>query len=247
MGEFDGRVVVVTGGARGIGLAAVRRFLGAGATVALWDPRSAEAEDALRAEWPDASLHAADVDVRSVTAVRSAAETLVGATGRVDVLINNAGINIGRCPTVDVGEEAWRSVVDTNLTGTLHCTQAVVPHMIARRGGRIVNVSSVLAAYGHPEHAAYVASKSAIAGLTRSWAREFGRFGITVNTVSPGYIRTAMNAGTASAVVDQVAAATPLGRLGEADDVAQVFVWLASAGAAFVTGAVIPVDGGLMV
>ncbi len=244
MRSLEGRVAVVTGGAGGIGLAVVRRFLSAGAFVAVWDPK-ALVLGSLGAEWPG-RLHMTTVDVRKADAVRAAASVLLEKAGRVDILVNNAGVNVGARPTVDLAEADWRAILDTNLTGVLHCVQALAPGMIARRWGRIVNVTSILAEYGHPGHAAYVASKSAIAGVTRSWAREFGRSGVTVNAVRPGYIDTAMNAGTPPQVVEQVVAATPLGRLGQPDDVAGVIAWLSSTDAAFVTGAVIPVDGGLI-
>ncbi len=238
---------VVTGGAGGIGLATVRLLLAEGATVAIWDPQADRAAESLKAEWPADRIHASSVDVRSPEAVDAAAKALVAATGRIDILINNAGVNVGSVPTAELTDATFRRILDTNLGGTLNCVRAVVPHMQARGWGRIVNVSSVLAEYGYPQHASYVASKSAIAGVTRSWAREFGRFGITVNAVRPGFIRTAMNDGYSPQVIAQIAAATPLGRIGEPEDVARVFLWLCSDAASFVTGAVIPVDGGLVI
>ena len=169
------------------------------------------------------------------------------ASGTIQQLANEFRFDLaGRSATAEIDEDAWRLVLDTNLAGTVNCVQAVIPHMTTGGWGRIVNVSSILAAYGHPGHAPYVASKSAIAGLTRTWARELGPLGITVNAVSPGYINTAMNETTPTGIVEQVVSATPLGRIGEPDDVARVFLWLSSDGAAFVTGAVIPVDGGLI-
>jgi 3-oxoacyl-[acyl-carrier protein] reductase len=244
--EFSNRVAVVTGGAGGIGLATVRQFLSAGAAVAIWDVRGEDPADRLSETWQSDRVHRFVVDVRDAALVRKTADEVVRKLGRIDVLINNAGVNIGRRATAEIDEDAWRLVLDTNLAGTVNCVQAVIPHMTKGGWGRIVNVSSILAAYGHPGHAPYVASKSAIAGLTRTWARELGPLGITVNAVSPGYINTAMNETTPAGVVEQVVSATPLGRIGEPDDVARVFLWLSSDGAAFVTGAVIPVDGGLI-
>jgi 3-oxoacyl-[acyl-carrier protein] reductase len=246
MNRVRGRVVVVTGGGGGIGLATVRKFLFEGAEVALWDLAPADAVEQLHAEDPSWPVHPAAVDVTVPGAVKAATEALVQATGHIDVLINNAGRTLGHVPTVQLAEPAWREILETNLTGALHCVQSVVPHMIAQRWGRIVNVTSVLAEYGYPGHASYVASKSALAGLTRSWAREFGRHGITVNAVRPGYIRTPMNDGNPQEVVRQVVAMTPLGRLGLPEDVANAFLWLCSEEAAFVTGAIVPVDGGLI-
>jgi 3-oxoacyl-[acyl-carrier protein] reductase len=246
MGQVEGRVAVVTGGARGIGLATVRRFLAEGANVALWDPLASEAAEQLRAEAPHGRLHPAPVDVRDDDQVRVATNALVRATDRIDILVNSAGMNVGSQPTSELADSTWRTILDTNLTGALHCVRAVVPHMASRRWGRIVTVGSILAEYGYPQHAAYVASKAAIEGVTRSWAREFGPHGITVNAVRPGFIRTAMNAGYSPEVVDQIRRATPLGRIGEPEDVANAFLWLCTEEASFVTGAVISVDGGLI-
>jgi 3-oxoacyl-[acyl-carrier protein] reductase len=246
MDRVRGRVVVITGGARGIGLAAVRKFLAEGAEVALWDLDPSEAAEQLRAEQPSWPILPAPVDVTSPAAVAEATAALVARTGRIDVLINNAGRTLGHVPTVQLSSSAWQTILDTNLTGALTCVQAIVPHMIARRWGRIVNVTSVLAEYGYPGHAPYVASKSALAGLTRSWAREFGRHGITVNAVRPGYIHTPMNDGNPPDVVRQVVAMTPLGRLGLPEDVANAFLWFCSEEASFVTGAILAVDGGLI-
>jgi len=246
MQTLAGRVAVVTGGARGIGLATVRRFLAEGAQVAVWDLDPGEAAAGLRDSHTGAEVLSAAVDVRDATAVRQAARNIVERTGRIDILVNNAGTTVGFVPAVQLTEDAWRSVVDTNLGGALHCTQAVVPFMARQRWGRIINVSSVLAEYGTPGHTAYVATKAGLVGMTKVWAREFGPSGITVNAVRPGYIVTAMNAGNPPQLVEQVLARTPLGRLGEPDDVASLFRFLCSDEAGFITGAVVPVDGGLI-
>jgi 3-oxoacyl-[acyl-carrier protein] reductase len=247
MNRLKGKVAVITGGARGIGLATVRRFLEEGAEVAMWDLDPHDAAKTLRMDYPGCSLHDAVVDVREAEAVRRTADHLVNLTGRIDILVNNAGINVGHVPTVRLDDSAWTAVVETNLGGALNCVRAVVPHMAKHSWGRIVNVSSVLAEYGYPGHAPYVATKAGLAALTRCWAREFARNGITVNAVRPGYIRTAMNEKNPAAVVQQVSAMTPLGRLGEPEDVANAFLFFCSEEASFVTGAVLPVDGGLVV
>lgn len=247
MNRVQDRIVIVTGGAQGIGLATVRRFAAEGAEVAVWDLDPARVVEELRTSNPGWRLHAAAVDVTVPASVAAATETLVARCGRVDVLINNAGRTVGHMPTLRLEPRTWQSIVDTNLTGAFTCVQAVVPHMLPQRWGRIVSVTSVLAEYGYPGHAAYVATKSALAGLTRTWAREFGRHGITVNAVRPGYIRTPMNAANTPEVVAQAVARTPLGRVGEPEDVANAFLWLCSEEASFVTGVVLPVDGGMIV
>jgi 3-oxoacyl-[acyl-carrier protein] reductase len=246
MGRLDGRVAVVTGGGRGIGLATADIFLSQGADVAIWDLDPAPGRAVLAERHGESRVHTAVVDVRAAGNVRSAAEALVGRTGRLDILVNNAGINAGYVPTLQLPETTWDAIVETNLKGALNCVQAAVPHMARGRWGRIVNVSSILAEYGNPGHTAYVATKAGVAGMTKVWAREFGRLGITVNAVRPGYIRTAMNEANPAQVVEQVLARTPLGRIGEPEDVASLFLFLCSEDAGFITGAVVPVDGGLI-
>ena len=238
-GRLEGRVAIVTGASRGIGRVTARLFRDEGAVVIGWDlswedspgPRGAEE---LRAE----------VDLRDAAAVRYQADRVLEAAGRVDILVNNAGVTRGFVPAVSLTPAAWDLIVDTNTRGALHAVQAVVPAMKARSYGRILNVSSVLARHGFPGQTAYAASKAAIEGMTRVWAKEFGPWGITVNAVAPGYVRTAMNEANGPEVERLVRERTPLGRLGESEDVAHAFLFLASAEASFVTGAVLPVDGG---
>jgi 3-oxoacyl-[acyl-carrier protein] reductase len=246
MDRLAGKVAIVTGAARGIGLATARRFLAEGARVALWDVQFGEALIGLRADYPDALLGAAEVDVRDAAGVRQAADEVAGRAGRLDILVNNAGITDGYIPTLQITEQAWHAIVETNLKGALNCAQAVVPHMARHQWGRIVNVSSVLAEYGTPGHTAYVATKAGLAGMTKVWAREFGRDGITVNAVRPGYIVTPMNEPNPPQLAEQAILRTPLGRLGEPEDVANLFLFLCSDEASFITGAIVPVDGGLI-
>lgn len=242
MRSLEERVAIVTGGASGIGRATVARLLADGARVALWDTQAPEG----LGEVPADRLLVTEIDIRRPDLVRRAAEALVASAGRIDILVNSAGLTVGHKPTTDLPVGVWKAILDTNLSGAFHCVQAVVPHMVARHWGRIVNLTSVVAAFGYPGHAAYVASKSGLAGATRSWAREFGRFGITVNAVQPGYIKTPMNDRNPPGLETQIAAMTPLGRIGQPDDVAGAIAWLCSTDADFVTGAVIAVDGGLI-
>ena len=186
----------------------------------------------------------AEVDLRDAAAVRFEAGRVLETAGRVDILVNNAGVTRGFVSAELLPSSAWDLIFDTNARGAFHAVQAVVPAMKARGYGRILNISSVLARYGFPGQTAYAASKAAIEGMTRVWAREFGPWGITVNAVAPGYVRTAMNEANGPEVERRVRERTPLGRLGESEDVAQAFLFLASAEASFVTGAVLAVDGG---
>jgi len=242
MGRLEGRTAVVTGGARGIGRATTELFLAEGAQVFVWDVDPGEPD-----EWQGRAPVLDRVDVAEVASVGLAAARVAERAGGLDVLVNNAGVNLARSPGVaELSAEEWRRVLDVNLSGTLHCTQALLPLMLERGGGRIVNFSSVLALAGFPGQSAYAASKAGILGLTRVWARELGPRGITVNCVVPGYIDTAMNNAAAADFRRAVVARTALRRLGTAQDVARVCLFLASADAAFLTGAAIPVDGGLV-
>lgn len=247
LGRLRGRVAVITGGGRGIGLATARRFLAEGAQVAVWDLDPDEAVKAMGQEGWSSAVRGLVVDVRDRAAVGRAAEALAASAGRIDILINNAGVTLGRLDLAEVSEKAWELILDTNLKGAVQCTQAVVPIMKLHQWGRIVNVASILARFGLPGQTAYAASKAALVGLTRVWARELGPFGITTNAVSPGYIRTPMNERNQPDFVREVLARTPVGRLGEPDDVAGAFVFLCSDEASFINGAVLPVDGGLVV
>ncbi|MBP9144158.1 MAG: SDR family oxidoreductase [Thermoanaerobaculia bacterium] len=241
-GRLAGKIAVVTGGARGIGRATVERFRAEGAEVVVWDLDAGSAENPA-----DGANCIERVDVADALAVAAAAAALGERLPGVDILINNAGINLARSPAVgDVTAEEWRRVLDVNLSGALHCTQSLLPLLRRRGGGRIVNFSSILAVAGFPGQTAYAAAKAGLLGLTRVWARELGPAGITVNAVVPGYIDTAMNSAAAVEFRKAIVARTALRRLGTADDVARVCLFLASDDAAFVTGAAVPVDGGLV-
>lgn len=242
--RFEGAVAVVTGGGGGIGLATAERLLAEGARVAVWDVQFGDAIASLRAVSGD-RLVTDIVDVRDRAAVEAAAARVIASAGTIDILVNNAGLTDGYREALQITGESWSRVMETNVAGALHCAQACVPAMQARGRGRIVNLSSVFADHGFPGQSAYAASKSAIVALTRVWAREFAPFGITVNAVSPGYIRTPMNAGHPEPFTNLVVGRTPLRRVGEAGEVAAAIVFLASADAAFITGITLPVDGGL--
>ncbi len=246
-GRLQARVAVITGGGSGIGLAAARRFLAEGAHVEVWDLAPEGALATLRQEGWGEGVGGETVDVRDREAVARAAAGLAAAAGRIDILVNNAGVTLGYLDLGRVTDEAWSLILDTNLKGAANCAQAVVPVMRRQRWGRIVNVASILARFGLPGQTAYAASKAALVGLTRVWARELGGAGITVNAISPGYIRTPMNARNEPEFVRQVLERTPAGRLGEPEDVAAALAYVCSDEAGFVNGAVLPVDGGLVI
>ena len=243
---MHGRVAFVTGAARGIGAATAAAFAQAGARVALLD-RDPEplgpVVEAIRGAGGDA--FALTADVSDAAAVAVAVAEVVARWGRLDVLVNNAGI-VRDATLADVRDEDWRTTLDVNLTGAMVCARAVVPHMRAAGFGRILSASSIVARAGNYGQTAYAATKAGIIGMTRVWARELGGKGITANAVAPGFIETDMVRSVPEKVIAQVRQRIPAGRLGRPHEVANVYLFLASDLASFVNGAVVGVDGGLL-
>ena len=250
------RVVIITGAAAGIGRATARRFAQDGARIAAWDVSEAES-DALSAELREAGGDPvfARVDVADASAVEAAVASVVERWGRIDVLVNNAGIlrdhqlvkwkdgqKIG-----EMSERDFDAVVAVNLKGLFLCTRAVAPHMIAGGGGVILNASSVVGLYGNFGQTNYAATKAGVINLTRTWARELGRYKIRVNAVAPGFIATEMVQKMPEKVLATMVEHTPIGRMGRPEDIAEAYFWLASDAASFVHGTVLSVDGGLVV
>lgn len=246
MNRLKDRVAIVTGGAHGIGRATVEAFLGEGASVALWDVDE-EAGKSTVAEFErhGALIRFQHVDVADFAAVEEATRRTAAEFDRIDILVNNAGI-LRDSSMKKMTPTQWRQVIDVNLTGVFHCAKAVYPYMAERGYGRILNASSVVAHHGNFGQSNYVASKAAVIGLTKTWAREFGRKGITVNAVAPGFIRTEMIDAVPKEMLVLAEAHTPLQRMGEPEEVAAAYLFLASEDAGFITGAVLNVDGGLV-
>lgn len=249
-----GKVVVITGAAAGIGRATALRFAEERAIVVAWDVAETDGTlvDDIRAADGTGEYHR--VDVADKARVEAAVAHCVATHGRIDVLINNAGIvrdaQLAKWKDGELlstmTDEQWDAVVDVNLKGVFLATRAVVPHMIRQGGGVILSASSVVGLYGNFGQTNYVAAKAGVIGMTRGWARELGRYRIRVNAVAPGFIGTDMVRGMPAKVQDDIAAHTPIGRMGEPRDVANVYAWLASDEAGFVHGATISVDGGLV-
>jgi len=229
------RNVLVTGGNRGIGLAIAKAFADAGDDVVVTS-RNGQAPDGLQAVTCDVT------DTASVDAAFSAAEEIFG--GPVQVLVANAGITKDGL-LMRMSDEDFDAVIDTNLAGTFRCVRRASTGMIKARGGRIILISSVVGLYGGPGQANYAASKAALVGLARSVTRELGGRGITANVVAPGFIETDMTAALPEETQKTYKAGIPAGRFAQASEVAAVVRFLASDDAAYVSGAVIPVDGGL--
>jgi len=246
MGLLEQKVVIVTGGAQGIGLCAAERFAAEGAIVAIWDfntEKGAAAESQLRQNGHDVRFK--QVNVADMASVKAAVEALVQETGRIDVLVNNAGITRD-ASLLKMTEEQWQQVIDVNLGGVFHCTQAVAPVMVEQKSGCIINTSSVVGLYGNYGQTNYVATKSGVIGMTKVWARELGRKGIRVNAVAPGFIATDMVETIPENIIEQIVGKTPLARMGKPEDIANAYVYLASSLASFVSGTVLSVDGGLV-
>lgn len=240
---MSGRVIWITGGSSGIGKAAVRKFAGAGDQVAFTFLHSEAAARALESETGAFAIRA---DVSDSAQVNRARDAILSRFGRIDVLVCAAGV-AGKGLLMDQTDEAYDRIMNTNLFGTFAAIRAVLPCMIERRGGSIVTVSSMWGETGGACEALYSASKAGIIGLTRAVAKEVGSAGIRVNCISPGVIDTPMNADLSPEDVDSLAEETPLGRIGMAEEVAEAICFLAGEGAGFITGQVLPVNGGIVI
>jgi len=249
------KVVVVTGGAAGIGRATALRFAQEGAKVAAWDVNDGAAEgllNELEAAGGEALFR--KVNVTDAQSIQAGVDEVLSRWKRIDVLVNNAGIlrdgllvKVKEGVVSTMSEEQFDSVINVNQKGVFLCTRAVTPHMIAGGGGVVLNASSVVGLYGNFGQTNYVATKGAVIAMTKTWARELGRYQIRVNAVAPGYIGTEMVKQMPEKILSTLASHTPLGRLGKPEEIADAYCWLASDGASFVTGIVLSVDGGVVV
>jgi 3-oxoacyl-[acyl-carrier protein] reductase len=241
--RLENKVAIITGGAGGIGYAAVKRFIEEGAKVAIVD-YDKELGEKVAAELGEQVAFFA-VDVSKLDQVKKMVEQVVAHFGHVDILINNAGITRD-ATLVKMTEEDFEKVIQINLNGVYYCTQAVVPHMIAQGSGKIISTSSVSGIYGNFGQTNYAATKAAIVGMTKTWAKELGRKGINVNAVAPGFTATSMVEKMPEKVLQQMQGITSLQRLGKPEDIANAYLFLASDESSYITGHVLHVDGGIM-
>ncbi len=237
------KVALITGGANGIGLATAKRFAKEGAKIILWDvtDKGQLVVNDLISDGAQALFQ--KVSVADQEAVIEAVAVAKNHFGRIDILINNAGITKDRT-LLKMSKQEWDDVISVNLTGVFNCTQAVVPIMKDQNYGRIVSASSNVAIRGNYGQTNYVATKSAIIGMTKVWALELGRFGITANCIAPGFIQTAMTDAMPEEVRKQSLAHIPVGKWGVPDDIANGYLYLASDEASFVSGICLTIDGG---
>ncbi|WP_045519222.1 3-oxoacyl-ACP reductase FabG [Neobacillus niacini] len=240
------KVALITGAANGIGLTASEVFAKEGAKVAMADFNAEQGEkraQELRGKGYDVTFFQVNVAQRS--SVDEMVEKVRDTYGNIGVLINNAGITKDAMLS-KLTVEDFQAVLDVNLTGVFHCTQAVLPSMIENGKGKIINTSSVSGVYGNIGQTNYAATKAGVVGMTKSWAKELGRKGINVNAVAPGFIDTGMTAKVPEKILDQMKQMIPLARLGKPEDIANAYLFLASDESNYINGTVLHVDGGIM-
>jgi 3-oxoacyl-[acyl-carrier protein] reductase len=242
--DLSGKVAIITGASRGIGRQTAMTLAGAGATVVLTSRGDAAAAVAAEVTAAGGQALALAADVADGEAVHGVIETTVARFGRIDVLVNNAGITRDQL-LLRMKRDDWDAVVATNLTGTFLCTQAVLKTMLKQRSGRIISISSVVGQSGNPGQTNYAATKAGIIGFSKALAREVASRSITVNVVAPGLIDTDMTRDISTDAQANWASAIPLGRLGTPDDVAAAVCFLASDAAGYITGQVLAVNGGM--
>ena len=242
---LPGKVAIVTGGTRGIGFAVVRTFLNNGATVVLFGSKEESVQKALtklKQENPNYQVIGMHPDITDMRAVERAFADIKSRFGKIDILVNNAGISASDS-LYNYEEEEFDKIIDLNLKAVFNCSKVGAKYMKENGGGVILNTSSMVSIYGQAAGCGYPASKFAVNGLTKSLARELGRDHIRVNAVAPGVIHTDMVDSLPEEMIKPIIASIPIGRMGEPEDVANAFLFLASDLASFITGAILSVDG----
>ena len=250
--RLSGKVAMITGGAAGIGKATAQVFAREGAKVVICDVSEELGSALVKELGTEAQFN--KVDVCNRAEVQQWVDGVISRYGRVDILVNNAGITRdaqfikmkdGEL-VKQMSEEAFDTVISVNLKGVFNCSQAVAPYMVKQQSGVILNASSVVGLYGNFGQTNYVATKAGVVGMTKVWARELGKYGVRVNAVAPGFIMTEMVAKMPEEVLAGMRAKTPLGRLGEPEDIANTYLWLSTDEASYINGTTISVDGGIV-
>jgi 3-oxoacyl-[acyl-carrier protein] reductase len=241
--DLEGRFAVITGGAAGIGLATGQRMAQSGARVALWDRDQAAGQQAM-GSLPGEGHLAVALDVSSESDVAAATKKTLDAFGGIDIMVCSAGITGPNKTVADYGFDDWRKVFDVNMHGVFLCNRAVLPTMMARDYGRIVNIASIAGKEGNPNASAYSASKAAVIGLTKSLGKELARTGIRVNCITPAAVRTAIFDQMTQQHIDFMLSKIPMSRFGTVEEMAAMIAWLSSEDCSFSTGAVFDLSGG---
>ena len=242
MGDrFKDKVAIITGSAKGIGFSTAQRFAGEGAIVILAD-MNLESVKGAAAQIPSAQAYAMNVTDRA--SIQAVVDQVMQKQGRIDILINNAGITQD-ARLVKMTEAQFDAVIDVNLKGVFNCTQLIVPHMLEAKSGAIVNASSVVGIYGNFGQTNYSATKFGVIGFTKTWARELGPKGIRVNAICPGFIATEMVKAMPENILQDIERRSWLGRLGTPEEIANVYLFLASNEASFINGVALEVSGGI--
>jgi 3-oxoacyl-[acyl-carrier protein] reductase len=246
MKRLDNKIALITGGANGIGKVTAQRFAREGASVIIWDLAEEKGQATAREiEAAGGTALFMKVNTAQFEEVERAARNAVEIFGRIDILINNAGITRD-ASLKKMTPQLWQQVLDVNLTGVFNCTKVISEYMVNQAWGRIISASSVVGLYGNFGQTNYVATKAGVIGMTKVWARELGRKGVTANAVAPGFIATEMTGLIPEEVRRQIETKIPSGRMGTSDDIASAYVFLASEEARYINGAVLSVDGGMV-
>lgn len=244
--RLENKVAIITGGASGLGLAAAKRFGEEGAKIVIADFNKKEGQSSILF-LKDLGIEALffEVNVADRESVQSMVDGTLKEFGKIDILVNNAGIT-GDARLENMSEELFTSVIDVNLKGVFNCTQAVISHMVKEGYGKVINTSSVVGVHGNFGQTSYSASKAGLIGMTKTWAKEFGRKGINVNAVAPGFILTDMVKAMPAKALQMMQDKIPMGRLGDPEEIANAYLYLASDESSYVNGHVLEVDGAIM-